>query len=123
MSPDTVAAALHASDLETAGLLALGDHLAALAPKQLDEQRITLGAMLRRLAATVPVDEPDKALVEQLQVLVSDNFQRLAGTKVDGYRFFPDYAELGRIDSIVRLRELRLQAIESATASSATLTW
>ncbi len=122
VSSSNVAATLRASEVEAAGLGALGDHLAQLAPQQLDDQRSTLGAMLRRLAATTPVDEPDKALIEQLQTLVSDNFQRLSSTKVDGYRGYPDYAELGRIDSIVRLRELRVAAID-ATAHGSTLTW
>jgi hypothetical protein len=123
VSSANVAAALRASEVEAAGLGALGDHLALLAPKQLDDQRMTLGAMLRRLSATTPVDEPDKAIIEQLQTLVSDNFQRLAGTKVDGYRFYPDYAEYGRIDSLIRLRELRVRAIEASAAAPSTLTW
>ncbi|MCB0879320.1 MAG: hypothetical protein KDC46_10120 [Thermoleophilia bacterium] len=112
----SVRTALQASELEDAGLGALGAHLAALEPAQLDEQRELLRAMLRRIADTPAVDDTDRQLLEQLHTLASDNFQRLAGTKVDGYRGYPEYAELGRIDATIRLRDLRARAAAQAPA-------
>ncbi len=119
----SIDAVLRSSELEATGLGGLGRYLGSLAPTQLDEQREVLAAMLRRLDELTPVDETDRTLLEQLQTLTSDNFQRLAGTKVDGYRGYPEYAELGRIDATIRLRELRARIAEAAADSSEQLRW
>lgn len=82
----------------------------------------TLGALATRLDAQVPIDAADAALLDAARRLVDDNMARMAGTLADGYRGHPDYADLGRIASLLELSVLRDAARKAAASAPAPMT-
>ncbi len=91
--------------------------------KGFDEYAAVLASITDRVGRTAPIDDADALLLSRIERLARDNHGRTTGTLRDGYSRHPDYAELGRLRSTIRVREEHVHAAAPPSAGAGSLPW